>query len=203
MLVIVDYGMGNIRSVIKAFQRLNVDVIASADPSEILKADKLILPGVGHFSKGMENLHERKLIEPLRQAVEEMKIPLMGICLGMQLLTRKSEEGDVEGLGFFPLNTVQFAVLNEFKIPHMGWNTIEPLKSMPLFDGIDENDRFYFAHSYHIQKDAESDYVAGMTDYGYTFPSVINKGNLIGVQFHPEKSHDSGLKLLENFIQHY
>lgn len=200
MIVIVDYGMGNLRSVEKAFNRLNAQAMISSNPLDIANASKLVLPGVGHFSKGMENLNERNLITPLQLAVEK-GVPLLGICLGMQLMTRSSEEGDKEGLGFIDAFTKKFKVAENVKVPHMGWNNVNISESIPLLDGISDMDEFYFAHSYRVE--ASSGSIVASTFYGEEFASIIQNKNVLGVQFHPEKSHDSGLKLIDNFIKNY
>ena len=201
MILVVDYGMGNLRSVEKAFNRLGMDVLISSKPEDIEQMSKILLPGVGHFKKGMENLKDRALLEPLQKAKEEGK-PILGICLGMQLLTSSSEEGNVNGLGFIELNTKAFNVPNSIKVPHMGWNTLTVKEEIPLLDGISSDDSFYFAHSYRVESD-KSENIAAITNYGEEFASVIHDRNVLGVQFHPEKSHDSGLKLLKNFIDRY
>jgi imidazole glycerol-phosphate synthase subunit HisH len=201
MIVIVDYGMGNLRSVEKAFQRLGAEVIISSDPSLIKEASKLILPGVGHFTKGISNLQERNLIVPIKDFARAGK-PLLGICLGMQLLTDASEEGETSGLGLIGLNTKKFNSTTSVKIPHMGWNNLQISGSIPLFENITEKDYFYFAHSYHVENAMNSECVA-QTEYGELFTSVISHGAILGVQFHPEKSHDTGLRLLQNFIRNY
>lgn len=201
MVLIVDYGMGNIRSVEKAFKRLETDVVFSMDPNEIRNAAKILLPGVGHFKKGMANLEERGLIEPLKEAGRS-GVPFLGICLGMQLLTSYSDEGQVAGLGLVDVHTKSFSKGLPQKIPHMGWNSIQVIKSIPLLNGINEQDSFYFAHSYRVEE-VEGEAIAAVTEYGDKFGSVINSGSVLGVQFHPEKSHDSGLKILQNFIDYY
>jgi imidazole glycerol-phosphate synthase subunit HisH len=200
MLVIVDYGMGNIRSVEKAFCRIGVEVKVSSEIEEITRASKLILPGVGNFEEGMKNLNEKNLIEPIKNVVNENQIPLLGICLGMQLLTNRSEEGDAEGLSIIDVNTVSFRSDTNSKVPHMGWNGIHFEKNDPLFNNLTEDDEFYFAHSYHIDINSHEKYILASTRYDYNFPTIIKKGKVFGVQFHPEKSHDSGLQLLKNFI---
>jgi glutamine amidotransferase len=150
MIVIIDYGLCNLRSVQKAFERINVPAMVSNDPGSISKADKLILPGVGSFAKGMENLSQQGWILPLKEAVEVKKMPILGICLGMQLLTDHSEEGNAQGLGWIPGNTSHFSKLiatTGLKIPHMGWNTLQPSIDNPLLNGIQPTDAFYFVHS--------------------------------------------------------
>ena len=203
MLVIIDYGMGNLRSVEKACRRIGIEVKVSSNPDDIANASKLILPGVGHFEKGMKNLNERNLIEPIRKAALENKISLLGICLGMQLLTNRSDEGDVNGLGFIDVNTIMFDSTVDIKVPHMGWNTVDFDDLDPLFENIKRDDEFYFAHSFHVESKAKNKYIYGSTEYGYVFPIVLKNKNVLGVQFHPEKSYDAGLQLLTNFVTNY
>lgn len=201
MIVIIDYGLCNLRSVQKAFERINVPAIVSADPDSIAKADKLILPGVGSFARGMENLINQGWITPLREAVENRKIPILGICLGMQLLTDHSEEGDAQGLGWIPGNTKHFSTLvgeQKLKIPHMGWNTLKAKVDHPILHGISNTDSFYFVHSYYVTA-LHTEHQLAQTTYGATFDAAIFNDNIFGVQFHPEKSHAAGLNLLTNF----
>jgi len=197
MIVIVDYGMGNLHSVYKAFKRLNAKVIVSSSPKDIEKADKIVLPGVGHFKKGMEHLRSLKLIPVLNKKVLEEKTPILGICLGIQLFTNHSEEGDVPGLSWIDAGTIKLN--NKLKIPHMGWNSIRIKKQNPLFSGIDSEKQFYFVHSYHVVPKDKS-IISTTVNYGIEFVSSIHKENIFGVQFHPEKSHSAGLSLLKNFI---
>lgn len=203
MIVIVDYGMGNLFSVSKALKRQNIDCIISNDKNKIDNADKLILPGVGHFKNGMEQLNKLELIDLLNKKVLGDKTPILGICLGMQLLTKHSQEGDVEGLGWINAVTKLFQFNKKkilLKIPHMGWNTLEFEFDKRLLDGLLNTDSFYFAHSYHVDHTADNSTLAE-TEYGIRFTSVINKENIYGVQFHPEKSHDAGLRILKNFAE--
>lgn len=200
-IVIVDYGMGNLVSVRKAFKRVGYEVLISSNASDILKADKLVLPGVGHFKSGMEHLKERNLIPALHLKVVQERTPILGICLGMQLMTEFSEEGNVEGLGWFAASTIRFNQIKNkqiFRIPHMGWNTIRLNGNASIFKKISDDALFYFVHSYHVVCTKEEE-VAASTDYGITFTSSIHKNNIYGVQFHPEKSHDNGLLILKNF----
>ncbi len=199
-IVIVDYGMGNLHSVQKKLLRLHAEVLITADPKEILNAGKLILPGVGHFGKAMENLKRLNLIEVLNEAVLVQKKPILGICLGMQLMTKKSKEGDVEGLGWFDAEVVHFKVNDslKYKVPHTGWNGVSIHKESPLMQGIPENTEFYFVHSYHVQTN-DASIVLNETEYEYNFVSALEKDNIFGVQYHPEKSHDAGELLMRNF----
>lgn len=199
-VVIIDYGMGNIRSVLNKMHRAGQDAIVSDDPSVIERADKIILPGVGHFKKGMEQLETRGILGVLNKKVLEDKTPILGICLGMQLLTKHSEEGDAEGLGWIDGETVRFR-LNDIrhKVPHMGWNSVEKAKDSPLLKDIPEQSIFYFVHSYYVKSNLMED-VLGVTNYGHQFVSMVQRDNIFGTQFHPEKSHEYGEKMLRNFL---
>lgn len=199
MITIIDYGMGNLRSVQKAFERLRIKAKISSDINEIMNSDKLVLPGVGHFERGVRNLNERKLFDPINEVVRRKQIPILGICLGMQLMTEYSEEGGVEGLGWIKAETKKFFFNeNSLKIPHMGWNNLLIKKRKTLFNGIEHDNFFYFVHSYYITCQNEED-ILTETTYGDRFVSSFNKDNIYGCQFHPEKSHDAGLLVLKNF----
>jgi imidazole glycerol-phosphate synthase subunit HisH len=200
-IVIVDYEMGNLNSVKKQFNRLNESVLISSEPRVIASATKLVLPGVGHFGKAMESLGARNLIAPLREAALERKVPVLGICLGFQIMARTSEEGNVAGLGWFDAEVVRFRVNDalHFKIPHMGWNQVSIKKPSPLMRGIAPESEFYFVHSYCMKTDNPDD-VLSETTYETPFVSAIERGNIFGVQYHPEKSHASGAQLLKNFV---
>lgn len=202
MITIINYGMGNLRSIEKAFKRLKVETLITDDLEEIKKANKLLLPGVGHFKKGMNNLQEMGLIEVLKQKVLEEKCPILGICLGMQLFTKYSEEGDGEGLSFIDTETVSFpkSVYDKnLKVPHMGWNTLDFTDSeSALLRGIDAKSKFYFVHSYYVKPNENTTSTAY---YGMDVCASFEKENIFGTQFHPEKSHDEGLQLLKNFSE--
>jgi glutamine amidotransferase len=199
-IVIIDYGMGNIRSVVNKIQKAGHKAIVSYETSLIKNADKLILPGVGHFLNGMKRLKERNIIDVLNEKVLQQKIPILGICLGMQLFTNSSEEGNAEGLGWLDAVTVKFTLSDiKHKVPHMGWNTVDQKKESPLLKDIANNNQYYFVHSYHVKCHNEAD-VLTTTFYGYEFVSAIQKENIFGTQFHPEKSHEWGEKLLNNFL---
>ena len=199
-VAIVDYGMGNLHSVKRKLDRLGVHPQLTSDPDELLRADKLLLPGVGHFGKAMEHLVTMGLVSALHEAVVVRKTPILGICLGMQLFARQSEEGGAEGLGWIDADVVRFAIDDRrFKVPHMGWNGVRAARPNPLLEGVTEQTEFYFVHAYHMICDDSGDVLCD-TDYGYPFPSVVERGNLYGVQFHPEKSHDAGEVLLRNFL---
>jgi len=201
-IIIIDYGMGNLNSVKRKLDRIGVNAIISSNPKEILVADKIILPGVGHFSKAVANLKQSGIWDVLNEAVLIKKTPILGICLGLQLMCKHSEEGNVDGLGWFDANVVRFKVGNtlKYKIPHMGWNNVSVQKESPLFKEIPMDSEFYFVHSYHIQSNVQ-DEVLTTTNYEYDFVSGLSKGNIFGLQFHPEKSHDIGEKVFTNFIK--
>jgi glutamine amidotransferase len=201
-IVIIDYGMGNLRSVFNKFKRLNINVMISSKPGDILSADKLILPGVGHFANGMKNLKEYGLLEIINEKVLIRKTPILGICLGMQLFTKYSEEGNSEGLGWFDAQTIRFKISDSkiWKVPHIGWNTLSINKDHHLLHQIDTKSMFYFVHSYHVVCNEEND-ILTKTTYNYEFVSGITKNNICGIQFHPEKSHDAGALMLENYAK--
>lgn len=200
-IVIIDYGMGNLRSVQKKFERIGVNAEITGDLIKIRNAARLVLPGVGHFANGVKKLKESGIWDVLNQRVIEAKIPIIGICLGMQMMAKNSEEGDVEGFGWFDADVVRFKVSDKikFKIPQMGWNNVVVKKDSPFFRGINPEEQFYFVHSYHWICNNPDDELT-TTEYGYVFTSSVLKGNILGVQFHPEKSHDQGEMLLKNFI---
>ena len=198
-IVIIDYGMGNLRSVEKAFQRLGINPKISYLSDDILNADKLVLPGVGHFKKGMDNLYQLGIIDSLKESVIVKKKPVIGICLGMQLMTKYSEEGNCEGLGWIKAETIKFSFDDiKLKIPHMGWNNLFVKNNTSLLKNINEEDFFYFIHSYYVSCNNEKD-ILSETKYGNDFISCFQRDNIFGSQFHPEKSHDAGLKLHKNF----
>lgn len=200
-VVIVNYGMSNLQSVKKKVEQLHSNVVVSDDHREIATADKLILPGVGHFQRAMENIKQLNLDEILNEKVLIHQTPILGICLGMQLMCSSSEEGNVEGLNWFEAKTKKTIVIDSlrFKIPHMGWNTVTFHKQSDLLKGISDDSEFYFVHSYQVKAKHPSD-VLTSTTYETRFHSAIQRENMFGVQFHPEKSHDAGLQLLTNFI---
>ena len=199
-IVIVDYGMGNIHSISKKLKGENIKVIVSNDSNVILNSDKIILPGVGHFAKAIQNLQKLNLITALNEAVLINKKPILGICLGLQLMTKKSEEGSADGLGWFDAEVQKFNIKNPFinKVPHTGWNKITVNKTSRIMTNINDEDEFYFVHSYHVVSDSKD--ILNTTDYEYNFVSALEKDNIFGVQYHPEKSHDSGKKIFKNFL---
>lgn len=202
MITIVNYGMGNLRSVYYKISWLGYSCLVTSDYKIIESAEKLIIPGVGHFKAGMTRLNEMNLINILTQKVIVDKTPVLGICLGAQLFCRYSEEGDCAGLGWFDAKVVRFRIKNKitYKVPHMGWNSVKIVNSCLLDDEVSEKDRFYFVHSYHLQCNNVSDIWMTST-YEDEFVSAIHRHNIFGTQFHPEKSHDAGLSLLKKFAE--
>ncbi len=203
MNVVVDVGLGNVGSLLNMLRHLGAEAKASADPAEIRGATRLLLPGVGAFDTGMARLNAHGLVGVLRERTLEAGVPLLGICLGMQLLGRTSEEGQAEGLGLLPFRTVKFAFPpgRTLRVPHLGWNTCAPVGEGSLLHAVPAPRRFYFVHSYHAVCDTP-DCVAGTTDYGGEFAAAVRGGRIYGVQFHAEKSHRYGMALLEHFIRH-
>lgn len=200
MIVIIDIGMGNLGSIQSMFDYIRVDAKISKDPEVIRNASKLILPGVGSFDNAMNALNSSGLIPVLNDKVLKEKVPILGICLGMQLLTKSSEEGKLPGLGWIDAETIRFQNGNGLRVPHMGWNTVEVAKDSPLFKERNEENRFYFVHSYYVKCNKAED-VLTTTHYGINFTSSLSSGNIFGVQYHPEKSHRFGMRLLKNFSE--
>jgi imidazole glycerol-phosphate synthase subunit HisH len=199
MITIVDFNMGNIGSIRNMLKKVGVPAQITADPAVIAVATKLILPGVGAFDPGMENLERSGLIGALRQRALVDKVPTLGICLGMQLMTGRSAEGIRPGLGWIDAEVSRFDPADgSLKVPHMGWNGVQPLRASPLTEALPTEPRFYFVHSYYVQCRQPEDVVLE-TSYGQKFHSAFQHGNIYGVQFHPEKSHKFGMALLSNF----
>ena len=202
MIAIVDCGMGNHGSIQNMLLRIGVESTITTDIEVIKAAEKLILPGVGAFDKAMDNLHRIGIIPTLNEQVLEKKVPILGICLGMHLFSNKSEEGNTPGLGWIDAETIKFnfnLAESPLRVPHMGWNTIEVQQEGSILDNIYDESRFYFVHSYHVRCQSSA-CVLATTDYGIEFHSAIIKDNIVGTQFHPEKSHKFGMKLLSNFL---
>jgi imidazole glycerol-phosphate synthase subunit HisH len=196
-IAVVDYGIGNLGSVMKAFRHLETPALLTGDPDELRRADVLVLPGDGAFASTMEEIERRGLVPVLREAVERGRT-LLGICIGMQLLFEESEEhGRHRGLGFLPGRVRRLE--GDLTVPHMGWNQLHPTRPHPLLDGVEDGAHVYFVHSYWC--DAPADVVLAETDYGRRFPAIVGKGRVLGVQFHPEKSQAVGLRLMANFVR--
>lgn len=201
MIVVVDYGLGNLRSVVGAVERLGYDVIISNRTEDLTAAEKLILPGVGAFGDGMSNLHRLGLVDQLTHLVLEQKKPILGICLGYQLMARESFEfGHHQGLGWIDARVVKFQVDSALRLPHVGWNDLIQIRESPLFKDVPQDALFYYVHSYHLQCDRE-DIIIGECEYGIRFAAAIQYLNIYGTQFHPEKSQQHGLTLLKNFLE--
>jgi len=201
MIVIIDYGMGNLGSIANMLKKIGYKSIITSDIEEIKKSKKLILPGVGSFDNGIKNLKDLGLLEVLNQKVIEEKTPVLGICLGMQLMTNSSEEGNLDGLGWIEAKSKKF-VSDSLKVPHMGWNVICQQKESNLFDETKNEKRFYFVHSYFVECHNVED-ILTTTSYINEFVSSFEKENILGVQFHPEKSHKFGMRLIKNFVERF
>lgn len=199
MVTVIDYGVGNLGSILNMLKKIGVKAKLTQSISDINNAEKLLLPGVGAFDYGMKMLADTEYIEALNKKVLFEKIPILGICLGMQLMTNRSEEGNLNGLGWFDAETVKFNLdTNIFKVPHMGWNEVKLIKKNALFEDMFEEPRFYFVHSFHVKTNIPTDVIL-TSYYGNEFICGLHKENIYGVQFHPEKSHKYGMKLLKNF----
>ena len=200
MIVIIDYQMGNLRSVQKAFERVGHAAAVTGDPAVIDQASQLVLPGVGAFGDAIAELNRRELVEPITAAIAANK-PFLGICLGLQLLMDRSyEDGEHQGLGIIPGEVRKFDLSDEYKVPHMGWNTVQWPRRPPIFAGLAEDCHFYFVHSYYVVADDPED-VAGIASYPEPFCAAIWRDNLFATQFHPEKSQAAGLQVLKNFAE--
>lgn len=201
MIAIVSYGSGNIRAIGNIYKNLNIPFIFASEPSTLEKAEKYILPGVGAFDPVIDRLNKSGMRQILDEQVLMKKKYVLGICVGMQLMAKNSEEGKLPGLGWIDGSVKKFDHSNfhqETHLPHMGWNNVEPKKNDPLFKDMDSGARFYFLHSYYFSCNHQEDTLA-LTDYGGHFASAVSCGNIYGVQFHPEKSHGAGIQLLKNF----
>lgn len=202
MIAVIDYGVGNLGSIANMLKRVGARAVVTSDRGEIERAPKLILPGVGAFDVAMRNLSSLGLPELLHERVIVKHTPILGICLGMQLMTEGSEEGEEAGLGWIPGHThrFEFARSDRLKVPHMGWNVVNPMKSSPLLQSESEPARFYFVHSYYVRCRNSGD-VLLRAHHGVDFDAGFERGNIMGVQFHPEKSHKFGMSLLDNFAR--
>lgn len=197
-VTIVDYGTGNLRAIANMIRKVGGDARVSTSPADVAAAPKLILPGVGAFDHGMTQLRERGLLDVLHRKALEDKVPVLGICLGMQLLARRSGEGSLPGLGWIDGEACRFSG-DGLRVPHMGWNDVKVERDNPLLDGAGPW-RFYFVHSYHVVC-ARSEDVIGTSTYGAPFAAAVGRGNILGVQFHPEKSHAFGIRVLRRFLE--
>ncbi|MBN8704015.1 MAG: imidazole glycerol phosphate synthase subunit HisH [Bacteroidetes bacterium] len=203
MITIVDYGMGNLGSIANMFKKIGAQAEITSDLEKINKAQKLLLPGVGAFDNAMHKINSAGMLPVLNTKVLNEKVPVLGICLGMQLLTNSSEEGQLPGLGWISGKTLSFKkVMNDdkLKIPHMGWSSVKKATSSPLTENFYDDTRFYFVHSYYVKADSR-DNVILTTNYFIDFDSALQKDNIFGAQFHPEKSHKFGMRFLENFAK--
>ncbi|MDO8733746.1 MAG: imidazole glycerol phosphate synthase subunit HisH [Elusimicrobiota bacterium] len=204
MITIIDYGMGNLRSVAKAFEYIGKKAVVTSDRKKILKSSLVVLPGVGSFSAAMTNLKKLNLIETVKNIISDGK-PFLGLCLGMQILFEKSEEGNCGGIGIFQGKVRKFSYKHNLKIPHMGWNALKQLKikneTLKIFDGISDNSYFYFVHSYYVEPQ-DKRIIATTTNYGINFTSSVFYKNIFATQFHPEKSQKNGIKLLKNYVDY-
>jgi imidazole glycerol-phosphate synthase subunit HisH len=204
MIAIVDYGVGNLSSITNMFKKVGVQATITSSAAQIRDASKIILPGMGAFDNCMRLYHESGIGQVVSEKVLRDKVPFLGICVGLQMLMSSSQEGALPGLGWINGETVRFnsvQMTEKQKIPNMGWLDIHPKKLSPLMDGL-EDARFYFAHSYHVKESESSDALA-TAHYGYDFTVAIERDNIMGVQFHPEKSHRFGMRLLKNFAENY
>lgn len=201
MVAIIDYGLGNLGSIQNMLKVIGEKAVITSDSAVIDQADKMILPGVGAFDAGMRLLKEKGLDSVIKEQALSKRKPLLGICLGMQLLGRSSEEGSIDGLGLIPFDTVKFRIKDSrLKIPHMGWDIVTFEQDTPLTHGITGQQRYYFVHTYHAKCDSKEN-VLMTCEYGDEFAAAVCKENIYGVQFHPEKSHDFGMALLQNFVK--
>lgn len=203
MISIVDYGLGNILAFVNIYKRLNLQVSVASTPEQLMKAEKIILPGVGSFDWAMARLNNSGLRKSLDSLVLDRKVPVIGICVGMQMMANRSDEGEMEGLGWINAEVRRFdeaRFTHTTHLPHMGWNDVTPVKKEPLFSNLERDARFYFLHSYYFAHKEEAQVLA-QTDYCGRFTSCAHRENIYGVQFHPEKSHHWGVQLLKNFAE--
>lgn len=203
MIAIIDYGSGNIQAIKNIYKKLKIECKFVSEPTQLNGVDKIILPGVGAFDEAMTQLNESGMREVLDLMVLEQKIPVLGVCVGMQIMAASSDEGKLDGLGWFDAQVKMFdesIIKHKPKLPHMGWNEIQPKNEHPIFTSIDVEKGFYFLHSYYFECHEDKDILAS-TFYGDIFDCAVNKGNIFGFQFHPEKSHSNGINLFKNFAE--
>lgn len=203
-IAVIDYGIGNLHSLKKALEFVGGEVLVTADPQDLRSAARIVLPGIGAFGEGMDNLRKSGMEEVLREEIIEQRKPFLGICLGLQLLADRSFEfGEHQGLGFIPGRVRKFDFKNsgagELRVPHVGWNSLEKKFEHPLLSGVPNGANFYFVHSFHFVPE-DNKFVLAIANYGYDFPAIIGYDNIFATQFHPEKSQKDGLRILENFI---
>jgi len=203
MITIINYGLGNIHAFVNVYKRLNIKTKVAHNAADLKDAKKIVLPGVGAFDYAINQLNLSGMRDELEKQVIEKKIPIVGICVGMQILAKSSEEGKLSGLGWIDGEVKLFnsdLISYKTKLPHMGWNTMKPIKKNIILNGINDNSRFYFLHSYYFSCSKNED-VVSISNYGIEYASVINRENIFGIQFHPEKSHLNGIQLLNNFAK--
>jgi imidazole glycerol-phosphate synthase subunit HisH len=202
MIKIIDYGLGNILAFQNMYKKLNIDVAVVKNAAELQGADKLILPGVGAFDHAMEQLEQSGMRAALDELVLDKRVPVLGVCVGMQILAHSSDEGSLPGLGWIGGRVKDFRALaqDDLRVPHMGWNDVKPVPGAKLFAQLSDDASFYFLHSFYFHCERRED-VAAVSSYGVDFPSAVHSGNIYGVQFHPEKSHQFGTRLLKNFAE--
>ena len=201
MIAVINYGLGNVRAFVNVYERLHLSVVVAQTPNDLKAASKLILPGVGAFDHAMGKLNNSGMRDAIEKLVLDRQLPILGVCVGMQMLARSSDEGKLPGLGWIDGKVRKFdtrGLNGKVQLPHMGWNTIHPNKENGLLGGFDKASRFYFLHSYYFECHDERDSIA-TTEYGIKFSSAVNNRKIYGVQFHPEKSHDWGIQLLKKF----
>jgi len=203
MITIIDYGLGNVLAFVNVYSRLNIPVAVAKSANDLINATKLILPGVGSFDHAMQQLDQSGMRQPVEQLVLQNAMPVLGICVGMQMLAKFSDEGELPGLGWIDGEVKRFdlsAMPSGSNLPHMGWNDVKPVADGGLFNGMEQDARFYFLHSFYFKCHQQPDVLA-VTDYGGQFSSAVRRDNVYGVQFHPEKSHHFGSQLLKNFAE--
>lgn len=203
MIAIIDYGLGNVKAFANVYKKLNIPVIIAKKAEDFRTADRIILPGVGAFDYAMALLEKSGMKDQLTEMVVGRRVPVLGICVGLQMMAASSEEGTLPGLGWIDGEVKKFklsSTASTVRIPHMGWNNIKPIRTSGLMDGLDHNAKFYFLHSYYFKSRNREDVIA-VTDYDGEFVCAVGSGNIYGVQFHPEKSHGWGVRLLDNFAR--
>lgn len=203
MIAILDYGLGNVTAFCNVYKRLNIKYTLVSTESDLLNASRIVLPGVGSFDYAMKTFNQSGLRDALDYQVVEKRVPVLGICVGMQMMAKRSEEGQLNGLGWFDAEVRHFdkvVGLQSSNVPHMGWNDVMPIVTHPLFDGLELDARFYFLHSYYFVE-GDSSQIMAQTDYNGLYTSAAYNDNIFGIQFHPEKSHHWGIKLLKNFAE--